>query len=796
MTRGEIGRKSFRKRNRIAVLILCSMAMLPTFSLPACAQVTVWTQHNDNARTGANTSEKLLSPSNVNKAQFGKLFSYPLDDQTYSQPLYVPNLVMSVDGMAHNVVFVTTVSNSVYAWDADSNTANGGKPLWHENFTPAGTRPPNVQDMDNIGACGGSPTIAAYHDFSGNFGIVGAAVIDTGKNAIYLVARTVESGVFVQRLHALDIRSGNEIFEGPIKISGSYGGVVFDGSSSNPSAAQLQNQRAALTLVNGTVYIAWSSHCDNGDYHGWVMSYQASGSPATLKQVAAWNDSPANDNGGNHGGIWQGGQGATVDGQGALYFLTGNGAFDGVSNFGESAIQLNTSSAGTLRVGQFFTPSNFVSLNAGDTDLGSAGGVLIPGTSLLVGGGKEGMIYVMDTTAMGGLTTGGPDNVVQEFQATSIQNGGFTLHIHGGPVFFNGGSSAQYIYVWGENDFLRAYQYSNPLNAFPAGGHGSTHQAIPVGGLIDSTAVAHSTMTAPQIQNGMPGGFLSTSSNGTSNGIVWALTPHACNANQHVEPGALLAFDATKFAGSGSARTLVDLWDSTQDLSRDDVGYFAKFTYPTVANGKVYVSSWGKVPSAIEDQCAESAQPAAPSNQGQLVVYGLLAAPSSLAVQTTLPVPALTDAGFPNLGGSVISDVLVPFTLKGPTGTALCTGNLQERVVRSTNTSDLDFYYRLRDTSGTGSVAKIDTSSFSGLLVSVGFRTDGLGTVSPRTAVRSAAPGALITFEFGGQGVSCATHQESQFLLISTGATSFVSGGKADVYSSTGVEATLAAVMP
>jgi hypothetical protein len=250
--------------------------------------------------------------------------------------------------------------------------------------------------------------------------------------------------------------------------------------------------------------------------------------------------------------------------------------------------------------------------------------VLIPGTSLLVGGGKEGMLYVMDTNVMGGVTQGPPDNVVQEFQATSIQNGGYTLHIHGGPVFFDGGPSSQYVYVWGENDYLRAYSYSNPLNAYPAVGPRETRPVGSIGALFNSTAAARSSMTAPQIKHGMPGGFLSTSSNGTSDGIVWALTPHTCDANHHVEPGALFAFDATHFSGSGSTRTLVDLWDSTQNLSRDDVGYFAKFTYPTIANGKVYVASWGSVPAAIEDKCSANSQPSAPTNRGQLTVYGLL----------------------------------------------------------------------------------------------------------------------------------------------------------------------------
>jgi hypothetical protein len=603
----------FLMRKRIPTLCLFLTSLLIAAQLPAFAQVIVWTQHNDNGRTGANTHETILKPSNVNRSKFGRLFRHDLDDQSYSQPLYVPNLTMSIDGLAHNVVFVTTVNNSVYAWDADSNTANNRKPLWKTNLTPPGMRPPNIQDMTALGACGSN-----YHDFAGNFGIVGTPVIDTGRNLIYLVARTVEGGAFVQRLHALDLRSGNEPLPPP-DIGGDYQGVVFD--------PKLQNQRAALALVKGVVYIAWSSHCDYGDYHGWVMGYRAS----DLTRVTVWNDTPASDNGGNRGGIWQGGQGATADEQGNLYFLTGNGVFDGVNNFAESAIQLKPSSNGALHVGTYFTPTDYWCLSAIDYDLGSAGAVLIPGTSLLVGGGKAGMLYVMDANFMGGLALNfpsclfrePPDNVVQEFQATFIQGGGSTRHIHGSPVFFNGGSSAQYLYVWGENDYLRAYQYSNPLNSYPAAGI----FRFPTAPLFNSTAVATSSMTAPQVKDGMPGGFLSTSSNGTSDGIVWALTPHACDANQHVEPGALFAFDATNFSGSGSAGSpslLINLWNSTEDLSRDDVGYFAKFTYPTIANGRVYVVGWGDVPSSNEGQCAQDSQPAAPANQGQLSVYGLL----------------------------------------------------------------------------------------------------------------------------------------------------------------------------
>jgi hypothetical protein len=776
MNKNQLARAARVSRRILAAL---SGVLLAAALGSAWAQVSVLTQHNDNGRTGANTQESSLAPANVNPGQFGKLFTYPLDDQTYSQPLYVPHLTMAVDGQMHDVVFVTTVNNSVYAWDADSNTANGGAPLWHVNLTPSGARPPNIADMSAMGACGHN-----YHDFAGNIGIVGTPVIDAVNNVIYLVARTVEGSTFIQRLHALDIRSGAEILGGPVIIQGSYDGNLFTSFAASPSPGQLQNQRSALTLVNGTLYINWSSHCDYGNYHGWVMGYNAS----NLAQITAWNDSPT----GTMAGIWQGGQGATVDSAGNLYFLTGNGTWNGTLNFGQSALRLTPGPTGALAVGSYFTPWNYLQLNNGDNDLGSAGGVLIPGTRLLAGGGKQGMLYVMDTNAMGGITAGAPDHVVQEFQATFIRNGGSTLHIHGGPVFFTA-PTAQYVFLWGENDFLRAYRYANPAGAYPPGTGGPS----PTAPLFNSTAAAQSTILVPQVGTGMPGGFLSTSSNGTSNGIVWALTPHACDANQHVEPGALFAFDASNFAATGgSTATLIPLWNSTQNLARDDVGYFAKFTYPTIASGRVYVSSWGNVPLANESKCAETSTPAAPTNQGQLVVYGFLASPSGLTVGNSIPVPPLTATGDPNLVGVVQYDQLVPFTLQDANGNLECTGNLEERVVTSNNTGDLDFYYRVRDTSGTGSVASLSTSSFAGKPVAVGYRTDDLGTVSPTSAARSSTPDGVISFDFSSHPISCAAQEESQFMLIGTSVNNYEPGGQADVISSDGADASVLAVMP
>jgi len=257
-------------------------------------------------------------------------------------------------------------------------------------------------------------------------------------------------------------------------------------------------------------------------------------------------------------------------------------------------------------VKDFFTPSNYLDLTSIDLDLGSAGLVLIPGTKLLIGGDKQGKLFVMSLDHLGGMTENGPDNIAQEFQvmpASPAPPAGMTKHNHGAPVYFDNGSH-KYIYVWGENDFLRAFEFYGEGQKPP----------------FNTTAAAASSVRSPQFYSGMPGGFLSISSNKHADGIVWAMTPYACNANQNVEPGILYAFDASRFEGSGATKSLIELWDSRQNQNRDDVGYFAKFTSPTIANGKVYVASWGDVP-ANTGKCSDSS---VPTKKGQLVVYGIL----------------------------------------------------------------------------------------------------------------------------------------------------------------------------
>ena len=338
------------------------------------APVAVWTQHNDNARTGQNNNETELNVGDVSKNTFGKLFSYPLDDQVYTQPLYIPALTMGVDNKAHNVVFVATVNNTLYAFDADDPKANGGSPLWLRNFTPAGARPPTARDISD-----------EYHDFAKNMGIVGTPVIDMEAGTLYVVSRHVAAGNFVQQLHAIDIHTGDERPRSPVVIRAkeSAGGATTTFNS------LYQNQRCALTLVNGVVYIAWASHGDIGDYHGWILGYRAS----DLTQTCIWNSTPS----GSMSSIWQAGEGLTADSEGNLYCMTGNGSFDGKENFGECALKLFPDRAtGALSVADFFAPAEWEMLNATDGDLGSSGMLSIPGTKLMVGGGKEGVIYLLD----------------------------------------------------------------------------------------------------------------------------------------------------------------------------------------------------------------------------------------------------------------------------------------------------------------------------------------------------------------------------------------------------------------
>lgn len=528
----------------------CSIVLLlATFIASIRAEVAVLTQHNNLSRTGANLEETLLKTNNVNTNTFGLVFTRTVDDQVYAQPLVMTNVDVPGRG-SHNLVIVATVNDSVYAFDADD--ASVSAPYWQVSFTNANAVAPRNSDLSALGSCGGN-----YNDFSGNMGIVGTPVVDPAAGTVYLVARTKESGsTYVQRLHALDVRTGQERPGSPTVITATYSGngagnvggvITFDPAR--------QNQRPALTLVNGVVYIAWASHCDLGPYHGWVIGYDAT----NLTRVVVYNNTPN----GVNGGIWMSGEGISADTNGNLYLSDGNGSvgYNGnprdTINRGESFLKL-TRSGGTLNVTSWFTPYNYQNLENGDIDLGSAGILLIPGTTLAFSGGKQGVGYLVNRDNMGGLSYSSADtNVIQSWSLTSDQ-------LHGGMVWWDGPTNS-YGYIWPASVFLQQYKFDRTTNKF----------ILP--------AFAQSPSSAP---GGQPGGILALTANGTNagSGIIWASHQLTGNANQSVRPGILHAYDAQNVSR--------ELWNSEQISARDSVGNFAKFVAPTVANGKVYLATF------------------------------------------------------------------------------------------------------------------------------------------------------------------------------------------------------------
>jgi hypothetical protein len=500
----------------------------------SAAGTAVLTQHNDNYRTGANLTETILTTNNVNTNTFGLLYTLPVDDQIYAQPLVMTNVTVPGKGV-HNLVYVATVNDSFYAFDADDSTVT--TPYWTRSFIA----PPDIvapKNTDMTGACGGN-----YKDFSGNMGIVGTPVIDAAHSTIFVVARTKEYGTnYVQRLYALDLATGADKPNSPVIIAFSNSSISFDPYKQNP--------RPALLLANGIIYITWSSHCDWTPYHGFVIGYNASN--LTLPPQAYYATTPP----ATQAGIWMSNGGPAADAAGNVYLSTGNGTFDGTVNFGESFLKL-TNNNGNISVSSWFTPYNWSNLNSADNDLGTGGVLLIPGTTLMLSGGKAGVMYLVNRDNMGHRSLGTSDtNIVQSWSIGSRA-------VHCGPVWWNG-PNGSFAYIWGAaSDHLRQYQFTNNTrfntSVFP--------QSPTIGGV------------------GQPGGVLSLSANGASagTGILWA-SLNSADANQAVVGGSLHAYSAENVTN--------ELWNSTQLLARDAYGSFAKFVAPTIANGRVYMATF------------------------------------------------------------------------------------------------------------------------------------------------------------------------------------------------------------
>ncbi len=520
-------------------------------SLAAAGLAVVSTYHNDNARTGQNIIETVLTPGNVNPAHFGRLYSFPVDGSVYAQPLYMPQVAMPGNGI-HNVVIVATQHDSVYAFDADSPTP---APLWKVSFL-----------NPEAGITTLSPTDVNASDILPEIGITSTPVIDVASNTLYVVAATKENGAFYHRLHALDMTSGAEKFGGPRIIQASYPGTAQDGNDGILSfSSRFQLQRAALLLSQGKVLIAFASNADSGLYHGWVVAYDA----VTMKQTGAWVSTPN----GYQGGIWMSGCGISADADGNLYLSIANGPFDGYgeqpgANFSDSIVKLRSGTHG-LTLSDFFTPYNQAKMAQDDLDLGSSGVVLLPDQPgpyphLAISSGKNGHIYLLNRDNFGGYNSAGKGNpqIVQELSGQLRQQMGTPAYWNG-RLYFGGGISPY-------NDSIKAFAIRNGM--------------LSTSPVSQSAAIYHLTR-----------GTVSISANGNNNGIVWAVHTDAYY-DPHQGPAVLHAYDARNLTH--------ELYNSNQRLTRDNPGPASKFTVPTVANGKVFVgtanqlSIYGLLPAA------------------------------------------------------------------------------------------------------------------------------------------------------------------------------------------------------
>jgi outer membrane protein assembly factor BamB len=494
---------------------------------PGTTSAGVFTYHNDNARTGQNLQETILTPANVEPTKFGKLFSYPVDGRLYAQPLYMPNV--NIGGQLHNVVFAATAHDSVYAFDADNP---GSPPLWQTSFI----NPPGVTSVPS--------SDYVCNEIQPEMGIISTPVIDPASGTLYVVAMTKETGpTYLFRLHALSVNTGAEVGAGHVVIQASVPGTGDgnDGHGHVPFNAFQHKQRAALLLSHGTVYVGFAANCDTDPYHGWFFGYDAH----TLALLATFNDTPN----GSKGGIWNGHPSADADGN--VFVITGNGTFDGPSpagndNLGDSFLKL---AGGTLKLLDFFTPFNQADLAAGDADLGSSAPVLLPGQPglhphLMVGGGKEGRIYLINRDNMGQFQARSDSQIVQE--VTGQLRVGSAGSLFTTPAYFN-----NTVYFLANSDVLKAFSLIN--------------------GQLSTSPVSQATT-----QFGYPGATPAISANGSNNGIVWVIE----NGNTAV----LHAYSAANVANN-------ELYNSNMNPARDALGVGVTFTVPTVAKGKVYVGT-------------------------------------------------------------------------------------------------------------------------------------------------------------------------------------------------------------
>ncbi len=491
---------------------------LVTFAAFSPAQVNVVTDNYSNDRSNANLQESTLTAANVAPGNFGKLGNLPIDGQVYAQPLYVSGVVIPGQG-THNVLYVSTQHNSIFAYDADS--AASPILLWQVNLGPS---VPNTL-FDN------------FFDVAPEIGILSTGAIDPQAGVLYVVAETLQGSAPSFQLHALDITTGTEKMNGPVTITAKVAGLGV--GSDNGTIAfdpSWEIQRPGLLVANGSVYFSFGSHADQGPWHGWLFGYNAS----NLRQPpAVFNDTLT----GVGGAIWQSGRGLAADDAGSIYAISGNGDYDGVNNFSETFLKLS----GHLGIQDWYTPSNWQYLSDNDVDL-AAGAALLPGTHMVLGGDKNGSLYLVNGDAMGSGASGSAQ-ILQATQAGGIFN--FAIWNKG---------NVTYVYVPELFAYVKCYAVNGgTLSSSPA--------SVTFGTPLDNPYLG-----------------MSISANGTQDGtgVLWVTTGDHSSANL---PGTLHAYDATNLGN--------ELWNSDMAAGgQDSLGTFAKFANPTVVNGKVYVPTW------------------------------------------------------------------------------------------------------------------------------------------------------------------------------------------------------------
>lgn len=589
--------------------LVLSLVIPGSLLAQAATPVTVPTWRYDNTHSGANTLETVLTPANVNVNSFGKLFTQAVDGLMYAQPLYVPGLTMS-DGQVHNVLFVATENDSVYAFDADSNGGANANPIW------------KVSLLDSAHGAGAGATAVPYQDTASpdvapTIGITGTPVINPATNTMYVVSATKENGAYFSRLHAINILTGAERANSPVDIAATVDGTGNGSSGGKLSFSPLwANQRPALNYYNGYVYIGYSAHGDNGPYHGWLFAYNAT----TLAQSAALCLSPN----GYGAGIWGPGAGMPIDEDasgGRMFVVTGNGdqsaypPFSPTTSLGESVINFSLTNGG-LTPTDAYTAFNKTYLNSGDYDLGS-GGLLMPpdqqsdNPHILIVAGKEGRIVVLNRDSLGGYDSDASDP--KALQDIPGQLAGCWC----APAYWNGK-----VYIWGELPRSQT-------------GVGDDVGTVPQAFDLDHGVLGTTSFTQSSIHTAFPSPSFSISSNGTQDGIAWAVRSDQFNTHG---PFVLYAWDATDLTNT--------IYESDTNATRDAGGPANRYSIPMVANGKVYVVA-----------------------NGQVDVYGLLNGEPTAAAPTVSPNGGTFSASQSVTLTSATATAGIYYTLDGSTPT-------------------------------------------------------------------------------------------------------------------------------